>query len=237
MADNHPNRPSPEQSQLGRQAATATFPPRKGAADVDSATASRHVAADDQSMTRSNIALMNRVKAGDESALAELYDLYSGSVYAIARHILRHAADAEEVVIDTFWEIWRKADRYDPSRGSVPSYIMLLARSRAIDRSRQARSHENTTERYRDLHNNSDTSVHSDADEPEADLVLAERRAHIRALLADLPPERREPIELNFFHGLSHAQVAEALDLPLGTIKTRIRQGLIQLYDQIRSTE
>lgn len=181
--------------------------------------------------------LMPRIAAGDERALQELYDRYSGPVYAIARQVLRQAADAEEVVVDTFWEIWRKADRYDPSRGSVAGYVLLLARSRAIDLRRRMQSHETALERAQMQEAARTPSANGEAVISESDKAISERRAQIQGLLAELSQQQREVIELNVLKGLSHRQISNSLGIPLGTIKTRIRQGLIQLRDRLRSIE
>jgi len=193
--------------------------------------------AQEESISRQNIALMRRIRARDETALEELYDRYAGSVYGIATHILHHRSDAEEVVTETFWEIWHKADRYDPSRGSVLSYILLMARSRAIDRSRRSRSRESAEHEFQNRKANAEPTTGDEAGPPEADAILCERRERVRALLEQLPADRRVAIEMSFLKGLSHQQIAETLNVPLGTIKTRIRQGLIQLYEQMRISE
>lgn len=235
MAERHTNQPEPIPP-LKQEVESAAHPPSDASAsDSHAPRGNRYSPSGEyESISRENITLMKRIRARDETALEELYDRYSRAVYAIARHILWQTADAEEVVADTFWEVWQKADRYDPSRGSVVSYIMLLARSRAIDRSRQVRSRNAVQNRMQTLELNSASTSEQEGDQPEDDVVLLERRSHVRDLLAELPPERREVIELSFLKGLSHQQISEALDIPLGTIKTRIRQGLIQLYEQLR---
>jgi RNA polymerase sigma-70 factor, ECF subfamily len=239
MANTNFDRPTPLPSRLRPIVPRPRVPAR--APQVESPPANDAHAADHDRLeaaareeARRNLDLMQRIAERDQAAIEELYDLYAGPVFAIAKRILKHAADAEDVVIDTFWELWRKADRYDPSRGSVVSYLLLLARSRAIDRSRQVRSQEVAKDRLEQEQKSVPVEENHDAAPPEIDLVLAERRAYLRKLLAELPEDRREAIELNFLKGLSHQQVAEALDVPLGTIKTRIRQGLIQLHEKLR---
>lgn len=186
---------------------------------------------------RRDVRLMRRVAAGDEASLQELYDRYAGSVYAVAKQILRHAADAEEVVVDTFWEVWRKADRYDPCRGSVAGYVLLLARSRAIDRRRRVQSHEAAIERAKMHEADRSPGTNGECGDSASERAIEERREQIQGLLAELPREQRDAIELNVLKGLSHQQISHSLSVPLGTIKTRIRQGLIQLRGLLRNTE
>ncbi len=167
--------------------------------------------------------LMARVATGDEGALAALYDATSHRVYGLAFRVLRVREDAEEVTLDVYTQVWRGRTPYDPDRGSVLKFLLLLARTRAVDllRSRARRSQvEERVEEIAELH---------DGGEAQAALgdVLAERR--LKLALATLPDSQRVAIEAAYFQGLSHSEVATALGQPLGTIKTRIRDGLLAL--------
>ncbi len=172
--------------------------------------------------------LMARMAAREERALEALYERYSGMVLAVGLRILRNRADAEEVLVDTFFEVWSKPDRYDASRGTVIGYLMLTARSRAIDRLRARRPDEGRPD---------PTETGAGAaggPTPAEEGVMAEVRGEVRRALESLASEQREAIELAYFEGLSHSQVAQRLGIPLGTAKTRIRQGFIHLRNRFR---
>ena len=181
--------------------------------------------------------LIRRIARGDESALSTFYDRYSRLVFSVCMRVLKHSADAEDATIEIFWEIWNKPGRYDASRGSVVSYLLLLSKSRAIDRhrSRQSRGKLPLSDMTSAESSGWSVSGRPAAPEPIEDMWLDERRSWIRASLDRLSPAQREVVELAFFDGLSHRQIADRLRQPLGTIKTRIRQGIIQLRQGLRS--
>lgn len=168
--------------------------------------------------------LMARVAAGQERALADLYDATSHRVYGLVLHILREREAAEEATLDVYTQIWRRGAQYDPSRGSVMGFVLTLARTRGVDllRARVRRSgFENPLQDALDL-----------ADPgPSPEMVsrdsLAARRLHVA--LEALPRDQRQAIEAAYFGGLSHKEVAKSLGQPLGTVKTRIRDGLMAL--------
>lgn len=179
----------------------------------------------------SDEALIDRLRARDQSALSAIYDCYANVVYGLALRIIGHQAEAREVVVDTFWQVWRQADRYEPARGSLGAWIIIIARSRALDRRRSMQ---------RLPFANSDEWAQIEAaqqiapgDEPEQKLWLAEQSARVRAALAALSAAQRQAIELAFYHGLSHTEIAAHLGEPLGTVKTRIRIGLMKLREQL----
>jgi RNA polymerase sigma-70 factor, ECF subfamily len=168
--------------------------------------------------------LMHRVAAGDAAALAELYDLSSRYVYGICLKVLRNPADAEEVTLDVYTQAWRQAARFDADRGEPLAWLLILARSRAIDRLRArggVRRHEEDFDLVRD--------VASPLIDPESGSALAQRASIVRAALACLPAEQREVIELAYFQGLTHTEIAAKLAQPLGTAKSRIRLALQRL--------
>jgi RNA polymerase sigma-70 factor (ECF subfamily) len=174
--------------------------------------------------------LMLRIERGDADALGTIYDRYGGLVYTLGVRILRDRSEAEELVSDVFLEIWRRAKRYDPARGAPMTYLVTLARSRAIDRQRsasfQARGKTSAS-------GNQNTA--STAADPTAIAILGENARQVRAALAQLDPVYRQAVEMAFFDGLTHNQIAEKLAKPLGTVKTYIRQGLIRLRDCLRN--
>ena len=175
-------------------------------------------------------ALLTRVARGDQPAFAALYDRLAGLLLATARRILGDEAEAEDLVHDVFLSIWDKAAAFDPSRGTPVAWALTLVRNRAIDRlrSRVRRGELLAASAPSDL------GYHEPAggDAPLA-ADLAERGALVRAALFDLPSEQRRALELAFFSGLTHEQIARRLDSPLGTIKARIRRGLLALRDRV----
>jgi RNA polymerase sigma-70 factor (ECF subfamily) len=173
-------------------------------------------------------ALMRRIASGDAAALSDLYDLSSRFVYGICLKVLRNAADAEEVTLDVYTQAWRQASRFDAGRGEPLAWLLMLARSRAIDRLRSrggVRRHEEDLDGVRDLA--------APGIDPETGSSLAQRASAVRAALADLPAEQREVIELAYFQGLTHTEIAERLTQPLGTTKSRIRLALQRLRNAL----
>lgn len=186
-----------------------------------------------------DVKLVQQIQSGDEAALEQFYDRYSALVYAVCLRVLGQTADAEETMVEVFWEIWDKPHRYDERRGSVVSYLMVLARSRAIDRRRSRTSHAAVT---LDNHDGDGErarppAIPATTPEPIDDARLSEQRHHVVQGLDLLTPAQREAVVLSFFQGLSHQQIAVQLDEPLGTIKTRIRQGIIRLRDGLRNLD
>lgn len=188
-----------------------------------------------QRLLQENLILMWGVVRREQEALERLHDQFGGSVLGVCTRILHDQAEAEEVAADVFWELWERPYRYNPRRGSLLTYLMLLTRSRAIDRLRsRGRLHANIV--HRDLNDGADEASGDTSNEsspPMESMALQELRRDVHAELKKLPEEQREAIELCFFHGLSHQQAADALNVPLGTIKTRIRQGLIRLREAL----
>lgn len=171
--------------------------------------------------------LIEKIRQGDQSALDLLYKRYSSPVYSLIWKILQNSEEAEDVALDVFWQVWRQADRYDPARGAPPAWIFTLARSRAIDRLRSRSRREDRTISI------DDPNIHFDPlDEnasPDQVVSFRQSRDAVRAALEKLSPVQREAVELAFLKGMTHVEIAEKLGQPLGTVKTRIRQGLIRL--------
>jgi RNA polymerase sigma-70 factor (ECF subfamily) len=165
--------------------------------------------------------------------LERLYDRHSPLVLAVCRRVLKDAAEAEDVLTAVFFELWSKADRFDASRGSPLTYLMTLARSRAIDRRRSRAARPVALSSDNRAAENA-AAMASTAPSPLQSSDINEQRQRIRAALAELEPAQREAIECSFYEGLSHSEIAEKLQKPLGTVKTYIRQGLIRLRDRIR---
>jgi RNA polymerase sigma-70 factor (ECF subfamily) len=168
---------------------------------------------------------------GDESALAELYDRWSHRVHTIAFWILKDADDAEDVVEETFWQVWRTAGEFDRRRSSAPTWIVMIARSRALDRLRARRRRVEHTAQAVASTLLEDVNGHSEASTHQPEVEETHRR--LGGALAALPEEQRQVLELAFFQGLTHGEIAAETATPLGTIKTRIRLAMQKLRDQL----
>ena len=171
--------------------------------------------------------LLRRSGRGDEAAFAQLYDATSARAYGMALRVVRDPAQAEEVAQEAFLEIWRTASRYDPDRGSALSWLLTITHRKAVDRVRSA---EASSRRDTSYHQN-DRPIEHDT---TAEAVQSSLEAHrVRGALATLTDVQREAVGLAYFGGYTHTEVATMLDLPLGTAKTRIRDGLIRLRDTL----
>src|SRR5690349_11839594 len=167
-------------------------------------------------------ALVQSIAGGDQLALHALYERAHHIVFTLIMRITANRETAEELTIDVFHDVWRRASRYDAANGTVLGWVMNQARSRAIDRLR----FENRKKRS---HGGDVTPLAEVAADPCDVLELREQGEALRAALAALTPGERQAIEATFFGGLTHAEAAARLDQPLGTIKTRIRSGLHKL--------
>jgi len=167
--------------------------------------------------------LLRRVAAGDQSAMAEFYDQTSAVAFGLALRILGDHAAAEDVVLEVYVQVWKQAAAYDASRGSPSAWLLALTRSRAIDQRRSLRR-DRATEPLEAA-----ADISTDAPGPETLTVAAERHRFVQKALGSLNAELREVICLAYFGGFSHSEIARELGQPLGTVKTRIRTGMIQL--------
>lgn len=170
--------------------------------------------------------LMQRVAQGDKQAFAEIYDRFSGPLYATAIRIVRDAAEAQDIVHDAFITVWDKAATFEPKRGSAFSWAVTLVRNRAIDRvrSRQRRAELLAESAPMDLGYQDDVA----GSEAAASTDAAQA---VRSAVSTLPVEQRRALEMAFFGGLTQEQIAQTLREPLGTVKARIRRGLLKLRD------
>lgn len=178
--------------------------------------------------------LVEAVARGREDALASLYDRYAQTLYAVAIRTLGERADAEETVLEAFSQVWQEADRFDPARGSVAAWLTMIARSRALDRLRSRARRERVTADAAAGEVTGTPAMGTPHDEPDDAVEGEERRTQVARALRTLPPEQREPIELAFYEGLSHSEIAARLEAPLGTVKTRIRAGMQKLREALR---
>ena len=174
--------------------------------------------------------LLARTAAGDESAFAALYDRFAPGLFSMTVKMIHDEKEAEDVLQEGFAQIWRRAATYDPARSSPFTWAVMILRNKTIDRLRVRQRRERTVEK----------ATVEFAHFPEADEVSAgeaerhDEGAHVRAALAQIPEEQRQAVELAFFGGLTHEQIAEKLATPLGTIKARIRRGLLKLRDALK---
>jgi len=174
--------------------------------------------------------LISRIAAGDDSAFDILYKRFSRSLYGMAYRMMNDAKEAEDVLQEGFTYIWRKAATFDPARSSPFAWAVMITRNKAIDRLRVRQRLDKLREKVI-----SEESFYQDKDETSAnEPALRERGALIRSALHQIPEEQRQALELSFFSGLTHEQIAERLDTPLGTIKARIRRGLLRLRDCLK---
>jgi RNA polymerase sigma-70 factor (ECF subfamily) len=166
---------------------------------------------------------MPGIQSREDSALAALYDASSSVLFGLALRMLGDRGDAEEVALDVYKYVWRSAASFDGARGTVAAWLIMLVRSRCVDRIRLRDSRERAEEPARQRRTVS-----------PPDPVEAHQAAEIRRSLSTLPPEQAELIELAYFSGFSHSELAERTGLPLGTIKTRLRLGMARLRDLLK---
>ena len=175
--------------------------------------------------------LMQQLLRRDVSAFEELYERHSRIVYSLVLRILRQGTTAEEVVQDVFLQLWRNSARYDLSRPFVP-WLLTLARNRALDhlrlKSERQRRREEQTEEF--------PQIATAAPEYEKALDEKRRAERVRALMGSLPAAHKKAIELAYFEGLSHSEIAASLQEPLGTVKSWIRNGLLRLKEGLQGT-
>lgn len=178
--------------------------------------------------------LITRAGGGEETAIAELYDRYGSVLYAVAYRVVGRRADAEDVVVEAFAQAWRDATRFEASRGSVAAWLIMIARSRALDVVRARGRRDRITASAAVAEPESPPAMGAWRPEPGEALDHAERREQVSRAMAALSPTQREAIELAYFEGLSQSEIAERLREPLGTVKTRVRLGMQKLREALR---
>lgn len=197
--------PTPAPDERGERRLAAVPPPDPGSMEDDD--------------------LMVAIARGDEGAFAELYDRMAAYVHGVTRRVVRDPAQAEEVTQEVFVEVWRTAARFDATRGSARTWVLTMAHRRAVDRVRSEQASRDRTDRVGSR----------DRDRPfdhvAEDVETRFEHQQVRSALDTLTALQREAIELAFYGGYTYREVAELLDTPLGTVKTRLRDGLIRLRD------
>ncbi len=171
--------------------------------------------------------LLRRSARGDDGAFAELYDATSARAYGLAVRVVRDPAQAQEVTQEAYLDVWRQASRFDPVKGSAVSWLLTIVHRKAVDRVRSAEAASRRDVAYHD----SNRAVDHDSTAEAVESSFEARR--VRAALAGLTQVQREALTLAYYGGYTHTQVATMLDLPVGTAKTRIRDGLIRLRDAL----
>ncbi|MFN8581776.1 MAG: sigma-70 family RNA polymerase sigma factor [Gemmatimonadaceae bacterium] len=178
---------------------------------------------------------MSRLIAGDERALGELYDRYGGTAYSLACAIVPDNADAEEVVAEAFAQIWRSAASFDPARGNVIAWLTMIVRSRALDLVRSQRRRARALDDAVAFSDETEApGMSTGSEQADRGVELSEAQVLVRRSLAELPLPQRKVLELAYFAGLSQSEIAEHLNEPLGTVKTRMRAGMEKLRQQLR---
>ncbi len=177
----------------------------------------------------SSKSILERVAAGDAAAVGECLDRYGDLVWSLARRYLRNSADAEDAVQDIFIDIWGSAARYDRHIASEVAFISTIARRRLIDKIRAAERRPKTDSLDDDEGTPIDPGIPATV-EDDTEVTIVER------VLAEMDPEHQKVLSMSLYEGYSHSEIAELLSLPLGTVKTRVRRGLIHIREQLRIT-
>jgi RNA polymerase sigma-70 factor, ECF subfamily len=170
--------------------------------------------------------LLTKIAEGDRTALAQLYDRYSRMIYAIAWKSLNSVEDCEEVVLEVFAQVWRIAARFDVDKGSVEQWIFTLARSRILDRLRKL---QRLNKVNLAISTGKEIEFPTTSVDPLEAVEIGERRQQVLAALTKIPLEQRQVIDMAYYQGLTHTEIAAATGLSLGTVKTRLRLGLSKL--------
>ncbi len=184
----------------------------------------------DESAAGAEAQLLGQVSGGDQDAFGELYDRFAPRVLGLVRRLLLDHAQAEEVTQEVFLEVWQSAGRFDPNKGRGATWIMTMAHRRAIDRIRSAQASRNRDTRVgiRDLE-----PGHDEVAENVEVLIEHER---VRAAMARLSEAQRQAVSLAYYGGLTHSEIAAEIKAPIGTVKTRLRDGMIRLRDDLGVT-
>ena len=182
------------------------------------------LAVQSESAKASDVELLHAIARGDESALARLYDAYRVILFGLLVRILKSREEAEDILQEVFVQVWRRAKDFDEKRGRPFTWLVTLARSRAIDRLRVLASRQRLA-----VGAAQDQEQSESVSDALTDAVRAEQQTAVRRALAELPEEQRHTLVLAYFDGLTQSEIASKLNAPLGTIKTRMRSGMIKL--------
>jgi len=187
--------------------------------------------ADDDAINAADLAAFGRIAGGDHAALADIYDRHARGIYSLALRIVRRPEDAEDVTQQVFTQAWRTAARYDRTRGAVAAWLLMMARSRAIDCLRRR-----DAARSDDANDSQLVAIPDPGPSVEHVVATREQIEHARTALNGLSPEQRQAIELAYYGGLTHSEIAQQTSTPLGTVKTRVRSALQTLRAALAQT-
>jgi RNA polymerase sigma-70 factor, ECF subfamily len=181
----------------------------------------------DERVANEDRELIRRMASKDANALDAFYTRYNRLAFSLVFRIVGNREDAEDVLIDVFWQVWQQSSRYDSTRGKPVAWLLTIARTRAIDRFRSSRQQSQT----HDIDEQKDPLPAPTGPDP---FVLTDTREAVREALQTLPEQQRIPVEMAYFRGMSHTEIAGALGQPLGTVKDRIRTGMMHLRKRLR---
>jgi RNA polymerase sigma-70 factor (ECF subfamily) len=183
---------------------------------------------DEKKVEQEDRELIQRMAAKDANALDTFYSRYNRLAFGLVFRIVGNRADAEDVLTDVFWQVWQQSPRYDSSRGKPLAWLLTIARTRAIDCFRSSSRQQIKTEGLE-----AQKEPMPSPGEPDS-FVLADTRKAVQEALQTLPEQQRIPLEMAYFQGMSHTEIATALGQPLGTVKDRIRTGMMHLRKRLR---
>ena len=176
---------------------------------------------------------MNRIQNGDEKALRLLYNKYKGLLFGLILSILKDREEAEDCLQKVFIQAWDKADQFDAARGNVYSFLVTMTRNKAIDRTRSRAFKDSNKEDH--IINDFTLNPESKGNNPHENLELAERASVVRKALQKLTDKQRKVLYVSYFNGLSQSEISEKYEIPLGTVKYRMRQGMIKMRELLVS--
>jgi RNA polymerase sigma-70 factor (ECF subfamily) len=172
--------------------------------------------------------LLSEIANGNLVAFETLYDAYSGQLFAICRRILKEEQESRDVLSEVFLEVWQKANRFDPQRGSVETFLFSIARTRSIDRLRKLNGRNYQTKKPTSI-SGFDEALSSNSPRPIQQMLAREVQGQVHNALGELEPTQRRLLEAAYFDGLSHSQISSQFSIPLGTVKTSIRRAILCL--------
>ncbi|MGK7371368.1 MAG: sigma-70 family RNA polymerase sigma factor [Candidatus Halalkalibacterium sp. M3_1C_030] len=182
-----------------------------------------HLGTDDE------VELMKRIKAKDEEALGELYDLYNRLLYGMIISIVKKREEAEDILQEVFIKIWEKASTFDEERGNVYSWLVTLTRNKAIDRIR-SKDYKTQKKATQDV-DAPEFTLEGEKLDPLETTIFSDRAELVKRALGKIPESQSDVLKIAYYRGLTQREISEQLDIPLGTVKTRMRQGMIKLKD------
>lgn len=184
---------------------------------------------DDPRVEQEDRDLIRRMASKDADALDAFYERYNRLAFSLVLRVLGNRADAEDVLVDVFWQVWQQSSRYDASRGKPIAWLLTIARTRAIDSLRSSNRQQVKSEQFE-----FEKPAAPSASEPDS-FVLSDMRRAVREALQSLSEQQRVPLEMAYFQGMSHTEIASALGQPLGTVKDRIRTGMMHLRKALKA--